>query len=258
MAVATAQVGMARERPTDRRSAPSAGQTATHSRHPVHSADLTVVSRSTGSSDGQAFAHLAQSMHASASRRMRAGLNSETRPTRAPYGQRYRHHRFFTNTEPTSSTRDHDRAGRPDAAEEVQHLHVRHQAVRAGDEPVEVGHGHRRRRRSRRTRAGGTSGRAAGCRASAAPGSCGRTISRPPSQSHSDSVPIGHSQLQKAFRATKRDRRRTPPGGTSRPDARRARCPSSSVYFRFIRPAMGSQPSTPGGRLTKAVCPPVS
>ena len=88
MVVATAQVGMARERPTDRRNAPSAGQTATHSRQPVHSADLTVVSRSTGRSDGQALAHFAQSMQTPASRRMRAGLKREASPTSAPYGHR--------------------------------------------------------------------------------------------------------------------------------------------------------------------------
>ena len=88
MVVATAHVGMARERPTERRNAPCAGQTATHSRQPVHSADFTVVSVSTGRSEGQAFAHLAQSMHVSASRRMRAGLKRDTSPTNAPYGHR--------------------------------------------------------------------------------------------------------------------------------------------------------------------------
>ena len=88
MVVTTAQVGIARDRPTERRRAPWAGQMVTHSRHPVHSEDFTVMSRSTGSSAGQAFAHFAQSMHASASRRTRVGLTSDTRPSSAPYGQR--------------------------------------------------------------------------------------------------------------------------------------------------------------------------
>ena len=82
-------------------------------------------------------------------------------------------------------------------------------------------------------------------------------ISRPPSQSHSDSVPIGHSQLQNAFRATnemttKAASRNIAAGWTSGTE------PVSRAYFRFIRPAIGSQPSTPGGRPTNAVCPPVS
>jgi len=68
IAATTAHVGTARERPTDRRRAPSAGHTATHSRHPVHSADLTVTSLSTGNRDGHAVAHFAQSIQASASR----------------------------------------------------------------------------------------------------------------------------------------------------------------------------------------------
>jgi len=37
----------------------------------VHSADLMVMSWSTGRFDGQTLAHLAQSMHSSGSRRMR-------------------------------------------------------------------------------------------------------------------------------------------------------------------------------------------
>src|SRR5215471_310567 len=61
-----------------------AGHTATHSRHPVHSADLIVTSFSTGKFDGQAFAHFAQSMQPSTLRRMRAGLRSEVIPSSAP------------------------------------------------------------------------------------------------------------------------------------------------------------------------------
>ena len=38
--------------------------------------------------DGQALAHLVQSIHNDASRRMRSGLARDARPIRAPYGQR--------------------------------------------------------------------------------------------------------------------------------------------------------------------------
>ena len=65
-------------------SAPSDGQTATHSRHPVHSADLIVTSLSTGNEDGQAFAHFAQSMQRLAERRIRNGLSREVNPSNAP------------------------------------------------------------------------------------------------------------------------------------------------------------------------------
>src|SRR5215469_5629485 len=79
--------------------APSAGQAATHSRHPVHSADLMVTSLSTGRFAGHARAHFAQSMQAEGARRMRIGLNMEASPSKAPYGQRYRHQKFSTSAE---------------------------------------------------------------------------------------------------------------------------------------------------------------
>src|SRR5579859_6390579 len=68
----------------DRLSASFAGQTATHSRHPVHSADLMVTNLSTGSAEGQALKHFAQSMQVSGLRRMRAGLRSDVIPSSAP------------------------------------------------------------------------------------------------------------------------------------------------------------------------------
>jgi hypothetical protein len=58
------------------------GQTATHSRHPVHSTDLVEGSLST--EEGQAFAHLGQSMQELALRRIRAGLKNATIPNKAP------------------------------------------------------------------------------------------------------------------------------------------------------------------------------
>ncbi len=50
----------------------------------MHSAERIVISWSTGSAEGQALAHLPQSMHSDASRRMRSGLASEASPIRAP------------------------------------------------------------------------------------------------------------------------------------------------------------------------------
>src|SRR5512139_1130540 len=70
----------------------------------LHSADPIDNAVSTGSPDGQATAHFAQSMHASGLRRMRVGLMSATMPVIAPYGHRYRHQKFLTKTESTSST----------------------------------------------------------------------------------------------------------------------------------------------------------
>src|SRR5450755_3058090 len=61
-----------------------AGHTATHSRQPVHSADLIVTSRSTGNAAGHAFTHFAQSMQVSAFRRIRAGLKNDAIPSNAP------------------------------------------------------------------------------------------------------------------------------------------------------------------------------
>src|ERR1019366_9741173 len=82
--------GSGRERGRDnaRLRASFAGQTATHSRQPVHSADLIVTSWSTSSADGQALAHFAQSMQVSGLRRMRAGLKNDVIPSNAPYGHR--------------------------------------------------------------------------------------------------------------------------------------------------------------------------
>src|SRR5579864_2902488 len=62
------------------RSAPSAGHTTTHSKHPVHSADLIVTSLSTDRFAGHAFAHFAQSMQVSVFRRIRIGLNTDASP----------------------------------------------------------------------------------------------------------------------------------------------------------------------------------
>src|ERR1035437_871511 len=69
-------------------SASFAGQTATHSRHPMHSAERTCTSLSTGRTAGHAFAHFAQSMQGFSLRAMRTGLKSAASPIRAPYGHK--------------------------------------------------------------------------------------------------------------------------------------------------------------------------
>ena len=66
---------------------------------------------------------------------------------------------------------------------------------------------------------------------------------------YSENVPTGHSQLQNALR----NRNAIATNVTSRNIA--AGCSSGTrpvlrKYFRFIMPAMGSQPSTPAGRPT--------
>ena len=61
----------------DSQSVSFAGHTATHSRQPVHSADLIVTSLSTGSAEGHALKHFAQSMQVSGFRRIRAGLKND-------------------------------------------------------------------------------------------------------------------------------------------------------------------------------------
>jgi len=69
----------------------------------VHSADLIVISLSTGRAEGKALAHLAQSMHARTERRIRNGLNTDVSPSKAPYGHKYRHQKFCIRTEATTS-----------------------------------------------------------------------------------------------------------------------------------------------------------
>src|ERR1039457_6155006 len=59
-----------------------AGQTAMHSRHPVHSAERICTSLSTGRAEGHALAHLAQSIHVSRLRVIRAGLNKDASPSK--------------------------------------------------------------------------------------------------------------------------------------------------------------------------------
>ena len=52
-----------------------AGQMATHSRHPVHSADFIVTNWSTGRAEGQAFAHFAEFVSPSPIHRVEYGVN---------------------------------------------------------------------------------------------------------------------------------------------------------------------------------------
>jgi hypothetical protein len=75
-----AQAGTCLRRGADIQSAPSAVQSVTQSMQPWHSADLMLINRSTGSTEGQVLAHLGQSMDSASTRRMRSGLSKETRP----------------------------------------------------------------------------------------------------------------------------------------------------------------------------------
>src|SRR3974390_3842026 len=61
-----------------------AGHTATHSRHPVHSADRICTSLSTRRAEGHTFAHLAQSMQLASRRMLRNGLASAANPSNPP------------------------------------------------------------------------------------------------------------------------------------------------------------------------------
>src|ERR1700757_36645 len=82
-------------------------------------------------------------------------------------------------------------------------------------------------------------------------------IVRPVLHIYSDSVPTGQSQLQNAFRNRKAVARKV----TSRNIAAgcmSGTCPVNKKYFRFIMPAIGSQPSTPAGRATYTLLPAVS
>src|SRR5512140_3132946 len=83
-----------------------------------------------------------------------------------------------------------------------------------------------------------------------------RNARRPSFQSHSESVPTGQSQLQNALRKISEIARneisRNIPAGCSRGNS-----PVRRKTFRFINEAIGSQPSTPGGRWTQTERPPV-
>src|SRR5579872_842330 len=84
-----------------------------------------------------------------------------------------------------------------------------------------------------------------------------RKSCRPSRHRYSEIVPTGHSQLQKAFR----NRNAIDKKAISKNIAAgwmAGTWPVTSQYFKFIKPAMGSQPSTPGGRETAGVCKPVS
>ena len=80
---------------------------------------------------------------------------------------------------------------------------------------------------------------------------------RPSRHRYSDTVPTGHSQPQKLLRKIQETARkaisRNIPAG-----CRRGICPLASSTFRFISEAIGSQPSTPGGRPAHTLRPPVS
>ena len=80
-------------------------------------------------------------MQASTSRRIFTGLSSDVIPSSAPYGQRYRHQKFWISMKQNQQTDDDCRC-LPDIAEEIQHLDIGDQAVRCGHEIVDRLGGH--------------------------------------------------------------------------------------------------------------------
>ena len=99
--------------------------------------------RSTGRPAGQAFAHFAQSMQASALRVMRVGLTSATSPINAPYGTQVAAPRVLHDQRRHDEHGENDRGRPPHLAEEVEHLDVGDQAVRTAEEGADVRHRHR-------------------------------------------------------------------------------------------------------------------
>src|ERR1700758_720325 len=70
---------------------------------------------------------------------------------------------------------------------------------------------------------------------------------RPARHKYSEIVPTGQSQLQKALRNRNEIERKVVSRNMAAGCKAGTRC-ERTKYFRFIRPAMGSQPSTPAGR----------
>src|SRR5262249_19813435 len=74
---------------------------------------------------------------------------------------------------------------------------------------------------------------------------------------YSEAVPTADNQQQKLLRSSHEIARnvtnRNMPAG-----CRRGSSPVAQNNFRFIKEAIGSQPSTPAGRAVQTACPPVS
>ena len=221
MVVATAQVGMARERPTDRRSAPSAGQTATHSQAAgalgrLHRGER--VDREQRRAGLRALRAVDARVGVAADAR-RADERDAARPARRT-GR-------GTGTRGSSRTPSRRAARAITAAPVVPMWRKKFSIFTSATRPyglvmnaVQVGRGHRRPPRSRRSPSSRYFRLRSGMSSQRGAWKLRPKISRPPSQSHSDSVPTGHSQLQNAFRATneiadERDQQEhAPPGGS--------------------------------------------
>src|SRR5581483_766866 len=80
---------------------------------------------------------------------------------------------------------------------------------------------------------------------------------RPIFHRYSDRVPTGHIQLQKDF-LNKKEIEANAKNKKNAAGCSRGNCPLASTYLNCIRPSIGSQPSTPEGRETGIVWPPVS
>jgi hypothetical protein len=227
-------------------SAPSAGHIATHSIHPMHSAERICTSRSTGRWLGHTFAHFPQSMHATASRLTRSGLNTAARPISAPYGHRYRHHAFGMKMDATINT------PRNTAAPPVRYR-KKFSIFTSATNP----YGDRRKSPIDLASIVTTAYRNAasnryfndrsGISSHFGAKNDRRNVSRPSFHNHSENAPTGHSHPQNAFRNTS-DKPRNVRIRTIAAGWTEGIEPVSRKYFVLINPAIGSHPSTPGGR----------
>ena len=191
-----------RRRPASVRmsSASFTGQTETQVRQPLHSGVRTVRSVSTGMSDGHAAMHFRQSMHERRSRVMRRTREGDQPHQRAIRAQ-VPAPDVLRDDRQNHEGRAHLDCGGPCRAEEVEHLHVGHQAIRTGEKRAQFArrharHGPREEREQDVFQTAKRHVRPAWQRQIAA-----EEIAAP-RHNHSDKVPIGHSQLQNALRNT--------------------------------------------------------
>lgn len=75
------------------------GHTCVHARHAMHSSECTRLTLWTWMFDGHALVQSLQSTQRSRFRVIFTGLNKLPSPSNAPYGQRYRHQKFFIGME---------------------------------------------------------------------------------------------------------------------------------------------------------------
>src|SRR5581483_5336182 len=195
-------------------------------------------------------------MHRLASRRMRSGLSIETSPISAPYGQKYRHQKFCTKTDATTRTARTIPPLKPSKRKKLSiftsstrpYGPSRKEWIAETDiEPTAYTNNPSRMyltlRKARSSHRGSRK--------------LPPKVCFPRRHRYSEAVPTGQSQLQKLLRRSqdiaKNESSRNIPAGWMRGSS-----PVARKTLRFMREAIGSQPSTPGGREAWSVRPPVS